>query len=155
MRHNENHTPMQVHTDTYTHIHTHMGRHTHKHMHAQTHTHTHKHTHIHTHTCNQTFTNTHTHTHTYTHTHTHVQADKHTHAPANTLTPLLTGNITREDLQPLIEKYLASIPTVSEPKPKPTTDLTILPWSFPQGSVVEDFKVECVCCVWGGACVSV
>eukprot|EP00983_Pelagomonas_calceolata_P112817 1159926-Pelagomonas_calceolata.AAC.5 len=46
-----------------------------------------------------------------------------------------------EELQPLVEKYLASIPPAQEPKPKDTKELTILPWSFPKETVVEDFKV--------------
>ena len=65
-----------------------------------------------------------------------------------------------EVVEGLVQQYLASIPVISEPVPRPLASITPLPFSFPDGIVVQE--VRCVpadlaaftipqfkqCCVW-------
>ncbi|GFR46297.1 hypothetical protein Agub_g7853, partial [Astrephomene gubernaculifera] len=59
-------------------------------------------------------------------------------------TLVLTGNVDRASLQPLLCRYLATLPPTSIPPPKPVKEVTPLPYSFPETPVVEDVKVSMV-----------
>mmetsp|Transcript_12208 Transcript_12208/g.26250 ORF Transcript_12208/g.26250 Transcript_12208/m.26250 type:complete len:1102 (+) Transcript_12208:74-3379(+) len=59
-------------------------------------------------------------------------------------TLVLTGNLTREELVPLLLKYLASIPPVGLPPPKKPSQLVALPFTFPPEPVVVDVNVPMV-----------
>ncbi|KAG2499479.1 hypothetical protein HYH03_002426 [Edaphochlamys debaryana] len=59
-------------------------------------------------------------------------------------TLVFTGNVDREALEPLLCRYLATIPRTGLPPPKPAKEVTPLPYSFPEEPVVEDVKVSMV-----------
>jgi hypothetical protein len=61
-------------------------------------------------------------------------------------TIVLTGNVDRDTLLPLVCKYLASIPPTDLPIPKAISDIKALPVCYPEQPVVEDFKVWFVAC---------
>ena len=52
------------------------------------------------------------------------------------------GNIDREALLPLVERYLASIPATLLPPPRDPATITPLEVAFPAVPVVEDVKVS-------------
>ncbi|PNW71277.1 hypothetical protein CHLRE_16g647500v5 [Chlamydomonas reinhardtii] len=57
---------------------------------------------------------------------------------------VLTGNVDRAALEPLLCAYLATIPKTGLPPPKLPKEVTPLPYSFPEEPVVEDVKVAMV-----------
>ncbi|KAG2437776.1 hypothetical protein HYH02_011151 [Chlamydomonas schloesseri] len=57
---------------------------------------------------------------------------------------VLTGNVDRAALEPLLCTYLATIPKTGLPPPKLPKEVTPLPYSFPEEPVVEDVKVSMV-----------
>jgi hypothetical protein len=57
-------------------------------------------------------------------------------------TVVLTGAISEDVLLPLVERYLASIPAVDQPRPLQPRDITPLPFSFPQRPLEADVKCE-------------
>jgi len=59
-------------------------------------------------------------------------------------TVCLTGNIELEKVKPLLEKYLASIPTQSKPKKISPKEVTALPYQFPRAPVVKDVVVPMI-----------
>ncbi|GLC40306.1 hypothetical protein PLESTM_001046900 [Pleodorina starrii] len=59
-------------------------------------------------------------------------------------TLVLTGNVDRELLEPLLCRYLATLPASGLQPPKLPKDVTPLPYTFPETPVVEDVKVSMV-----------
>lgn len=53
----------------------------------------------------------------------------------------MTGNVSKEELLPLVQQYLASLPPTALPVPKTARDITPLPFAYPSAPVVEDVKV--------------
>jgi hypothetical protein len=58
--------------------------------------------------------------------------------------PATTGKFQREDIEPLLLRYLASIPAQQQPAPLAAADVAALPVTFPQQPVVEDVHVDMV-----------
>ncbi|MEW5319769.1 MAG: hypothetical protein WDW38_010898 [Sanguina aurantia] len=57
---------------------------------------------------------------------------------------VFTGNVTRETFLPLVETYLASIPTTALPPPIDPINITPLKVSFPAEPVIKDIQVDMV-----------
>ena len=55
-------------------------------------------------------------------------------------TVVLTGALSEEALLPLVEQYLAAIPASSVAQRIEPSDISPLPFSFPDASIEEDVK---------------